>query len=94
MESPNETDNGHARDYRYLGARRKSSPPAGLAAQGHAAERPSERYFYNPHLPPVLRFDPTGGPDRLPELPEVARRRPLSADEVNLLAEALRDQEP
>ena len=38
-------------DYRHDRARRKNNPPAGLAAQGRIAERPTERYAYNPHLP-------------------------------------------
>ncbi|MGH2458601.1 MAG: site-specific DNA-methyltransferase, partial [Chloroflexota bacterium] len=58
------------------------------------AERPAEKYVYNPHLPPVLRFDPSAGPDRLPELLAEARRRPLTAGEVELLARALRAHEP
>ena len=36
-------------DYRHDRARRKNNPPAGLAAQGRIAERPTERYAYNPH---------------------------------------------
>jgi len=95
METPNETDsNTPARDYRYARSKRKNNPPAGLAAQGRIAERPREKYSYNPHLPPALRFDPSGSPDRLPDLLTEARRRPLTADEVGLLAEALRTQEP
>jgi adenine-specific DNA-methyltransferase len=85
---------GRVADYRYDHAKRKNNPPAGLAAQGRIAEQPRERYAYNPHLPPVLRFDATGGADRLPELLEVARTRALTEDEVGLLAGALRTQEP
>src|SRR3712207_2493818 len=81
-------------DFRYERAKRKNNPPAGLAAQGRLAEQPRERYAYNPHLPPVLRFDPTGAADRYPELLEEARRRPLTDDEVDLLAAALRKDEP
>jgi adenine-specific DNA-methyltransferase len=47
-------------------ARRKNIPSAGLAAHGQVKEVPKTRYFYDPHLPPVLRFDETGGEDRLP----------------------------
>jgi adenine-specific DNA-methyltransferase len=42
----------------------------------------------------VLRFDPTGAPDALPELLQVAQRRALTAEETRLLADALRNQEP
>jgi adenine-specific DNA-methyltransferase len=75
-------------------ATRKNIPPAGLAGQGRVAEAPSERYFYDPHLPPVLRFDETGQADSLPPLLAKARQSKLSADEVQLLAEALRRQQP
>jgi adenine-specific DNA-methyltransferase len=81
-------------DYRYDTSKRKNNPPAGLAAQGRIQEQPKEQYLYNPHLPPALRFDQTGTPDRYPELLQDARRRPLTEDEVALLAEALRAQEP
>ncbi len=81
-------------DYRYDHAKRKNNPPAGLAPQGRIAERPVERYAYNPHLPPVLRFDSTGGADCLPELLETARQRKLTDDEVQTLAAALRTHEP
>jgi adenine-specific DNA-methyltransferase len=81
-------------DYRYPEAMRKNIPPAGLAAQGRVRETPRHRFEYNPHLPPVLRFDPTGQPDRQPELLETARLRPLSAEEAQILADALRSHEP
>lgn len=48
----------------------------------------------NPHLPPVLRFDPTGSPDRLPALLQAARTRALTDEEARTLAGALRTQEP
>jgi len=57
-------------------------------------EAPKIRYAYDPHLPPVLRFDATGASDRLPELVEAAVQRPLTADEAKLLADALRSRQP
>ncbi len=80
-------------DYRHAD-KRKNIPPAGLAAQGKVREVPKTRYAYDPHLPPVLRFDESGQPDRLPELLETARQRALTAEEARLLAEALRNQQP
>ena len=80
-------------DYRY-DAKRKNNPPAGLAAQGRTPELPKITYAYNPHRPPVLRFDDTGEADRLPELLETARQRALTAEEARILAEALRTHEP
>jgi len=80
-------------DYRH-DAKRKNIPPAGLAAQGSVRETPRMQFAYDPHLPPVLRFDSTGASDTLPELLETARTRQLTAEEVELLAEALRHREP
>ena len=80
-------------DYRH-DATRKNIPPAGLAAQGKVSEVPKTRYFYDPHLPPVLRFDETGESDKLPELLDIARQRPLTDGEVQLLNEALRNRQP
>jgi adenine-specific DNA-methyltransferase len=81
-------------DYRHEDAKRKNIPPAGLAAQGEIHEKPKIQYAYNPHLPPALRFDPVGSPDQLPELLEKATRGPLSIDDVQMIARALRNQEP
>lgn len=80
-------------DYRY-GAKRKNIPPAGLAAQGRVHETPKMHFAYDPHLPPVLRFDPMGAADQLPELLEIARTRPLTVEEVQVFATALRNREP
>jgi adenine-specific DNA-methyltransferase len=77
-------------DYRHEDAKRKNIPPAGLAAQGKIKEKPKIQYAYNPHLPPILRFDKTGKTDDLPELFETARSRPLTMEEAELLAEAAR----
>lgn len=81
-------------DIRHPGAKRKNNPPAKIAAEGSVPVVPKADYAYNPHLAPVLRFDPNGRPDALPELLAKARRSPLSDDEARLLAEALRKQEP
>lgn len=80
-------------DYRHAD-KRKHIPPAGLAAQGRVQEAPKIRYAYDPHLPPVLRFDATGASDRLPPLLEEAVQRPLTTDEATLLADALRVRQP
>lgn len=80
--------------YRHEEATRTNNPPAKIAAEGTVPILPKIRYEYSPRLAPVLRFDPTGGPDALPELLQQALRRTLTADEARILAEALRDQEP
>src|SRR5919106_3166628 len=82
-----------ASDYRHE-AKRKNIPPAGLAAQGRVREAPKMSFAYDPHLPPILRFDPRGAADALPELLEIARTRPLTVDAVQLLAGGLPQREP
>lgn len=76
-------------------AKRKNIPPAGLEAQGVLRKEPPIHYEYNPHLPTVLRSATNAAEaDNLPALLATARRRALSADEANLLADALRRHEP
>lgn len=81
-------------DYRFDKAKRKNNPPAKIAAEGTVPLMPKIPYEYSPRLSPALRFDPTGGPDKLPELLAEAQRRALTAPEAKELAEALRKQEP
>ncbi len=81
-------------DYRHDAATRKNNPPAGIASHAKVSEKRKQEYAYNPHLPPSLRFDESGDADQLPELLQKAQRGPLSADEVQILAEALRHHNP
>lgn len=83
-------------DIRHPSAKRKNIPPARLASEGTVPALPKAQYAYNPHLPPVLRFDQHGAPDALPELINKARSASggLTDDEARLLAEALRRHEP
>jgi adenine-specific DNA-methyltransferase len=81
-------------DYRHEEAKRKNVPPAKIAAEGVVPPIPKAQYEYSPRLPPVLRFDPSGGPDALPGLLAEAKERPLNDNEAKLIAEALRSQEP
>ncbi len=81
-------------DYRHPEATRKNNPPAKIAAEGHVPLLPKAEYSYSPRLAPVLRFDPTGSADQLPELLAEATRRPLNEAEAWALAEALRKHEP
>lgn len=90
----NDTKSLNTKDYRHEGASRKNIPPASIAAEGKVPYAAKVRYHYSPHLPPVLRFDPAGSPDTLPDLIAEAGRRPLTPDEQKLLAEALRKHEP
>lgn len=94
---PRTTSNGdtliEAADYRHAG-KRKNIPPAKMERQGTVPKAERAKYHYNPHLPPELRFDPTGGPDRLPALIAAAQKRPLTEAEAKSLAEALKNQQP
>lgn len=80
-------------DFRY-DASRKNNPTAGLAAQGRVRETPKVPYAYDPHLPPELRFDATGGADQLPELLAEATRRRLTETEARHVANALQQRQP
>lgn len=76
-------------------ATRKNIPPAGLEAQGEIRDTTKVRYYYNPHLPPVLRTAADEAAiDALPELLREATRRPLSESEAAQLAQALRRLDP
>lgn len=80
-------------DYRF-DAKRTNIPPAGLAAQGKLESPQRIRYDYDPHRPPVLRFDATGAADELSELLALARQRALTEAETSLLAQALNQHQP
>jgi len=81
------------RDYRH-DATRKNNPPAAIAGEGKLPPARKQRYSYNPHLPPVLRFDDTGTADRLHELINKATQQPLSPEDAKILSDALRNTEP
>ncbi len=77
-------------DYRHA-ATRKNNPPAKIAAEGVVPAIPKAQYAYNPHLPPVLRFDTTGESDQLPELLQAAQKRPLTLEESQQIAAAIKN---
>ena len=77
--------------------KRKNIPRAGMPVKNKVKEQAKHRYEYDPHLPPVLRFDSSEASknsDRLPELLQAAQQRQLTADEVDLLAKAHGSVEP
>jgi len=88
-------------DIRHPAAKRKNNPPAKIAAEGSVPLIAKASYAYNPHLPPILRFDQTGAADHLEtrlsdaaaaraaELLAVAQKRPLKPDEAAELANLL-----
>jgi adenine-specific DNA-methyltransferase len=71
-----------------------ASLPAARPARLPYPTAPKKKYWYNPHLSPVLRHDPTGGADRVLALVEKAGREPLTAEEKKVLEEALRNHQP
>lgn len=85
--------NADIRDYRH-DATRKNNPPAAIAGEGRLPAAGKTRYSYDPHLPPVLRFDDTGASDRLHELINKATRQSLTTDEAQMLSDALSNREP
>jgi adenine-specific DNA-methyltransferase len=89
-----DVDGLNVEDYRHSGAKRKNNPPAKIAAEGTVPAMPKIEYSYSPRRPPVLRFDTSGKADKLPELLEKATKGPLTKDEAQILAEALRTQQP
>ena len=82
------------KDYRHDTSKRKNNPPAGMAGQGRTPDTPKQEYTYNPHLPPILRSDPHGDADKLPELLQKAQQEPLTPEEAKIIADALKHYEP
>ncbi len=81
-------------DYRHTGEKRPNIPSAKIAAEGKVPRVPKVQYYYNPHLAPVLRFDPTAEADELRKLVHEAARRPLQSDEVRKVSEAVHHYDP
>ena len=82
------------KDYRHDTSKRKNNPPAGIAGQGRTPDTPKQEYAYNPHLPPILRSDPHGDADKLPELLQKALQERLTPEEAKIIADALKHHEP
>lgn len=52
--------------YRHNTENRVNNPSVGLAPDGDIDETPQMTYYYNPHLQPILRSDPTNRPQFTP----------------------------
>jgi adenine-specific DNA-methyltransferase len=78
-------------EHRHADATRKNLPTAGDAL-GHVEDAEKITYAYDPHRPPVLRFNE--GIVRQRELLEEARRRPLTVEETAALAALLEAPQP
>jgi adenine-specific DNA-methyltransferase len=88
------TEAAEPTDFVHEGATRKNIPPARIAAEGRVPRVAKVRYKFNPHLAPVLRFDPTGKADELETLIEKAGQGALSAAEQQRLRDALSNHQP
>jgi len=84
--------------HEYKDATRKNLPPAGLAVADKAIVGEKQRFAYDPHLTPVLRFDESGATDELTAEAEAllkkAQSEVLSAEEIAVLTAALRARQP
>ena len=84
--------------FRHEGEKRTNIPPAKMAGEGRIPRVPKARYSYDPHLPPLLRFDQTGRADfisdRIDNLIEKAGAEALTDLEQNELREAVRHYRP
>ncbi|MES2641347.1 MAG: site-specific DNA-methyltransferase [Myxococcota bacterium] len=88
------TDAVETADFVHKGTTRKNNPPARIASEGRVPRVPKATYRYNPHLPPVLRFDSTGKADELDVLVDKAGKGALTAEEQRRLREALSVHQP
>src|SRR5437899_1862374 len=92
--TPASSDSVKTTDYRHTGEKRTNIPPAKMAGECRVPAVPKVRYYYNPHLQPTLRFDPTGEADAVERWVGDAGRRLLAATEQKIVAEAIRHYEP
>jgi adenine-specific DNA-methyltransferase len=79
-------------DYRYPTENRKDIPPAGVGIQGKIQEEAKIRYEYDPHRPPVLRFNEKI--NRHKALLEKATKSSLTHEEAAELAAMLESPQP
>jgi adenine-specific DNA-methyltransferase len=79
-------------DYRYPTEQRKDIPPAGVGIQGKIQEEAKIRYEYDPHRPPVLRFNEDI--NRHKTLLEKATKASLTQEEAAELAAMLESPQP
>ena len=82
------------KDYRFDESKRLNNPPAGLTGQKPTSVKDQPQTVYDPHKPPVLRFDATGAEDRITELLTKARTEPLTVGDVAFLESALANHQP
>ena len=82
------------KDYRHDKSKRLNNPPAGLTGQKPTVTAEQKQTVYDPHKPPVLRFDATGAADKVTDLLAEAKARPLTKDEVAFLESALSNHQP
>lgn len=79
-------------DFRYPTEHRKDIPPAGVGIQGRIQEEARIRYDYDPHRPPVLRFNEEIS--RHKALLEKATKTSLTHEEAAELSALLESPQP
>jgi adenine-specific DNA-methyltransferase len=82
-----------AKDYRHSAEKRKNIPLAKIAAEGEIPKVKRARYYYSPHLDPLLLFDPTNEADRLFGIFEKVTRH-VTEHEGELLKSVAQDHDP
>src|ERR1700733_10048262 len=95
-KSSKASEAGQVEDYRFRTSKRKNNPPAAIASAAPVPVIPKAKYEYNPHLPPVLRFDQTGQSDvletRLSKAAEARVAELLGLTAARALAPAEREE--
>lgn len=85
-------------DFRHEGQTRTNIPTAKTAGEGLIPKAPRTRYSFDPHLPPLLRFDETGRADtisdRILDLIEKAGTEHLTKGEQSEIRDAVRHSQP
>ncbi len=80
--------------YRHENETRTNNPPVGIAAGGDIHQMQKTKYYYNPHLQPVLRFDDRNdnSPPDTQRIIIKSQKQPLTPDEAQQLTDALQAQ--
>ncbi|EDY20655.1 DNA methylase N-4/N-6 domain protein [Chthoniobacter flavus Ellin428] len=84
--------------HQYTDSTRKNLPPAGLAVSDKGIVGEKQRFAYDAHLTPVLRFDESGATDEFTDEAQAlltkVQSEPLTAEEAAILGAALRSGQP
>ena len=90
-------DSTQTESYQHRTETRSNIPATGIAPDGDIPYMPETKYYYNPHLQPILRFASEGKislPTRASLLIKEAQRRTLTEDEAWELVDTLLHTQP